>query len=92
VERVVGETTRVERILELIDARFGKDEPLVSAIVHAGQRGEVAAERLERALTRERAVPARCFRAPLGPVLCAHTGFDVCGVAVYPDRLSALDR
>lgn len=90
VERVMGETTRVERILELIDQRFGRDEPLVTAIVHAGKRGEVAAERLEEALTRERARPARCYRAPLGPVLCAHTGFDVCGVAVYPHHLSAL--
>jgi hypothetical protein len=22
-------------------------------------------------------------------VLCAHTGFDVCGIAVYPRRLSS---
>jgi hypothetical protein len=28
--------------------------------------------------------------SPLGPVLCAHTGFDVCGIAVYPRRLSAI--
>jgi DegV family protein with EDD domain len=91
VERVVGETTRVERILELLDAEFGPGEPLVTAIVHAGERGEAAAQRLEEVLTGERPSPVRCFRAPLGPVLCAHTGFDVCGVAVYPASLSALD-
>jgi DegV family protein with EDD domain len=90
VERVMGETTRVERILELIESRVCRDESLVTAIVHAGKRGEVAAERLEEALTQERVRPARCYRAPLGPVLCAHTGFDVCGVAVYPHHLSAL--
>ena len=90
VERVVGDTTRVERILQLIGARFRGDEPVVTAIVHAGERGETAAAALERALTAERARPARCFRAPLGPVLCAHTGFDVCGVAVYPGAVSAL--
>jgi DegV family protein with EDD domain len=90
VERVVGDTTRVERILELIGAHFRGAEPIVSAIVHAGERGEAAAARIEHALTAERAHPARCFRAPLGPVLCAHTGFDVCGVAVYPGSLSAL--
>jgi len=90
VERVVGDTTRVERILELIASRFGSDEPLVSAIVHAGARGEEAASRIESVLTGERPRPATCFRAPLGPVLCAHTGFDVCGVAVYPGSLSAL--
>ncbi len=90
VERVVGDTTRVERMLELIGERFGGDEAVVTAIVHAGERGEAAAARLERALTRERPAAARAFRAPLGPVLCAHTGFDVCGVSVYPGALSAL--
>ena len=91
VERVVGETTRVERILELIEAEFGDDEPLTAAIVHAGPRGEAAAERLARALTAERERPSLCWTSPLGPVLCAHTGFDVCGLAVYPGALSALE-
>jgi DegV family protein with EDD domain len=90
IERLVGETTRVERMIELLGAEFADDELLVAAIVHAGARGESAAQRLERALGDERLRPARCYRAALGPVLCAHTGFDVCGVAVYPGRLSAL--
>ncbi len=90
VERVVGDTTRVERILELIGAHFDVGGAIVSAIVHAGKRGETAAARIESALTTERVRAARCVRVPLGPVLCAHTGFDVCGVAVYPGSLSAL--
>lgn len=90
VERVMGERTRVERILELLETEFGDDQPLTAAIVHAGRRGEEGAERLERALSNGREGPARCYRAALGPVLCAHTGFDVCGVAVYPGRLSRL--
>jgi DegV family protein with EDD domain len=90
VERVEGETTRVQRMVELLSEEFGVEEPLVAAIVHAGRRGEDAAEALERALSADREGYCRSWRAPLGPVLCAHTGFDVCGVAVYPKRLSTL--
>lgn len=87
VERVVGETTRVARTLELTAEEFGSDEPLVVAVAQAGPRGEAAAQRLAASIESARPVD-RCQRAPLGPVLCAHTGFDVCGLAVYPARLS----
>ena len=90
VERVVGETTRVQRIAELLDAEYGPEEPLVAACVHAGRRGQEAAVRLERVLTAARHPASAWYRGPLGPVLCAHTGFDVCGIAVYPRRLSVL--
>ena len=89
VERVVGETTRVERTIQLVEAEFGGDEPLVAAVTHAGRRGQAAAMLLEEVLmARGSGVDIR-FSLPLGPVLCAHTGFDVCGIAVYPRRLSA---
>ncbi|MDX1622795.1 MAG: DegV family protein [Gemmatimonadota bacterium] len=91
VERVIGETSRVERMAELVEERFGSDEPLAAAVVHAGVRGREAARRIEQRLLAtppDRAAAWR--RAPLGPVLCAHTGFDVCGVAAYPLALSAL--
>lgn len=91
IERVVGETTRVERMVELVAAACGADEPIVAACVYAGARGESAARELERTLA-EVHPPARWYRAPLGPVLSAHTGFDVCGVGVYPARLSAVGR
>ncbi len=90
VERVVGETTRVQRIAELLQGEYGPDEALVAACVHAGPRGAEAAERLERKLAESRPSGSAWYRAPLGPVLCAHTGFDVCGIAVYPRRLSRL--
>lgn len=89
LERVEGEITRVLRTLELLDATFGPTEPLVAVCAHAGPRGEHAADLLAAHLTAAgRTHP--CYRASLSPVLCAHTGFDVCGVAVYPRRLSAL--
>ena len=91
VERVIGETTRVERMAELVEERFGRDEPLVAVCVHAGPQGQDAARMLER---RVRSAPrgdaTLWWRAPLGPVLCAHTGFDVCGVAAYPRAASRL--
>lgn len=90
VERVIGETTRVQRIAELLAGEYGLDEPLVAACVHAGRRGEEAAGRLEELFTRSGNPTTTWYRAPLGPVLCAHTGFDVCGIAVYPRRLSSL--
>lgn len=89
VERVIGETTRVERTIQLVEAEFGPAEPLVAAVTHAGRRGRAAAARLEELLTDGYRVDVR-FSLPLGPVLCAHTGFDVCGIAVYPQRLSAV--
>lgn len=87
VERVVGETTRVARTLELTAEEFGSEEPLVVAVAHAGPRGAAAAQRLAASIESARPV-RRCVRAPLGPVLCAHTGFDVCGLAVHPASLS----
>ncbi len=84
VERVKGETTRVERMAELIGEQFGATEPLVAACVHAGSRGREAAARLEGLLADGGRM--RWHRVPLSPVLCAHTGFDVCGVAVLPDE------
>ena len=90
VERVVGETTRVERTIQLVEEEFGVGEPLVAAITHAGRRGRDAAARLEQLLSANGAEIDVRFSPPLGPVLCAHTGFDVCGIAVYPRRLSAL--
>lgn len=89
VERVVGETSRVDRMVELLERAHGQ-RPLVAACVHAGPRGEEAGRLLEERL-RDRPAPLhRWHHAPLGPVLCAHTGFDVCGVAAYPAGLSAL--
>ena len=38
VERVIGETTRVDRTVELVAAEFGQSEPLTSAVTHAGGR------------------------------------------------------
>lgn len=91
VERVVGETTRVERMAQMVEERFGRDEPLAGAIVHAGSHGQEAARRLEKRLRGTSAGRESAWlRAPLGPVACAHTGFDVCGVAAYPRSLSAL--
>lgn len=90
VERVIGETTRVERVAELVEERLGRGESLAAAVVHAGERGEEAARMLERRLLAAPGEDTVCRRAPLGPVLCAHTGFDVCGVAAYPRSLSAL--
>ncbi len=89
IERVLGETTRVERMVDLVARDYRAEEPIVAACVHAGARGKEAAGQLERALAEVRR-PARWYRAPLGPVLCAHTGFDVCGIAAYPARLSAV--
>ncbi|HEY7473158.1 MAG TPA: DegV family protein [Gemmatimonadota bacterium] len=89
VERVVGETTRVERTIQLVEAEFGSGERLVAAVTHAGRRGRDAAARLEELLATDgKRIDVR-FAPPLGPVLCAHTGFDVCGIAVYPRRLSS---
>lgn len=89
VERVVGETTRVERIAELVGAELGTDEPLVATCVHAGERGREAAAGLRAAVER-RSPETLWHEGPLGAVLCAHTGFDVCGVAAYPRRMSLL--
>ena len=89
VERVIGETTRVERTIQLVKGEFGDEEPLVAAVTHAGQRGQAAAARLEELLTGNGAKVDIRFSLPLGPVLCAHTGFDVVGIAVYPRALSA---
>ncbi|MBW3660116.1 MAG: DegV family protein [Gemmatimonadetes bacterium] len=90
VERVAGDTTRVERIAEMLSERFGTDS-LVAVCVHAGSRGEDAARMLERRVASRRGGEATVWRrAPLGPVLCAHTGFDVCGVAAWPRALSRL--
>lgn len=87
VERAVGERTRVERIAELVDERCGRERPLEAVCVHAGGRGRDAAEKLaERILSAPRARDTVWRRAPLGPVLCAHTGFDVCGIAAFPRR------
>ncbi|MGH7589718.1 MAG: DegV family protein [Gemmatimonadota bacterium] len=91
IERVVGETTRVERMVDLVARAWGRDEPIVAACVYAGARGERAAQELERTLV-EVVPPVRWHRAPLGPALSAHTGFDVCGIGVYPARLSAVGR
>jgi len=88
VERVIGETTRVERTVQLVEGEFGLGVPLVAAVTHAGRRGQVAAARLEELLAGNGAGVDIRFSLPLGPVLCAHTGFDVCGIAVYPRRLS----
>ena len=90
VERVIGETTRVERTVQLVEGEFGVEEPLVAAVTHAGQRGQVAATRLEELLAGNGAAVEIRFSLPLGPVLCAHTGFDVCGIAVYPRHLSVV--
>lgn len=91
VERVIGETTRVERTMELVEREFGAGEPLVAAVTHAGERGRAAAVRLEQMLAGNGAGIDVRLSSPLGPVLCAHTGFDVCGIAVYPRRLSAIE-
>jgi DegV family protein with EDD domain len=91
IERVVGETTRVERMVELVAGAWGRDEPIVAACVYAGARGERAAQELERTLV-EVVPQVRWHRAPLGPALSAHTGFDVCGIGAYPARLSAVGR
>lgn len=92
VERVIGETTRVERTVELVAAEFGESEPLTGAVTHAGRRGQAAAGRMEELLGGESGRVEIAFSLPLGPVLCAHTGFDVCGIAVYPTRLSRAGR
>ena len=92
VERVIGETTRVDRTVELVAAEFGESEPLTAAITHAGRRGQAAAARMEELLGGDAGRVDIAFSLPLGPVLCAHTGFDVCGIAVYPSRLSAAGR
>ena len=89
VERVIGETTRVERTVQLVEREFGPGEPLVAAVTHAGERGRAAAQNLEDLLRADGSQVDVRFWSPLGPVLCAHTGFDVCGIAVYPRRLSA---
>ena len=89
VERVIGETTRVDRTVELLAAEFGESEPLTGAVTHAGRRGQAAAGRMKELLGGEGGRVEIAFSLPLGPVLCAHTGFDVCGIAVYPSRLSA---
>lgn len=89
VERVIGETTRVQRTIQLVEGEFGAGEPLVAAVAHAGERGRAAAEKLEELLSADGSAVDVRFSSPLGPVLCAHTGFDVCGIAVYPRRLSA---
>ncbi|HUF88982.1 MAG TPA: DegV family protein [Gemmatimonadota bacterium] len=89
VERVIGETTRVERTIQLVEREFGAGEALVAAVTHAGERGRVAAENLEVLLRGDGSDVDVRFSKQLGPVLCAHTGFDVCGIAVYPRRLSA---
>ncbi|HUP20292.1 MAG TPA: DegV family protein [Gemmatimonadota bacterium] len=91
VERVIGETTRVERMAELVEERFGREEPLGAVCVHAGPQGQEAARMLEeRVRSAPRGNATLWRRAPLGPVLCAHTGFDVCGVAAYPRAASRL--
>ncbi|HET6363237.1 MAG TPA: DegV family protein [Gemmatimonadota bacterium] len=89
VERVIGETTRVDRTVELVAEEFGESEPLTGAVTHAGRRGQAAAGRLEELLGGDPRRVDIAFSLPLGPVLCAHTGFDVCGIAVFPSRLSA---
>lgn len=91
IERVIGETTRVERMAELVEERLGRDEPLVAVCFHAGPRGEEAARMLEgRMRSTPHGAGTLWRRAPLGPVLCAHTGFDVCGIAAYPRSMSRL--
>lgn len=91
VERVVGETTRVERMAGLLEERYGREAPLVAACVHAGPRGRQAARMLEERIRgTPRGAATLWFGAPLGPVLCAHTGFDVCGVVAYPRGESRL--
>jgi DegV family protein with EDD domain len=92
VERVIGETTRVDRTVELVAEEFGESERLTGAVTHAGRRGQAAAARLEELLGGATGRVDIAFSLPLGPVLCAHTGFDVCGIAVYPSRLSAAGR
>jgi DegV family protein with EDD domain len=92
VERVIGETTRVDRTVELVAEEFGDTEPLTGAVTHAGVRGQAAAARMGELLGGEAGRVDIAFSLPLGPVLCAHTGFDVCGIAVYPTRLSAGGR
>lgn len=92
VERVIGETTRVDRTVELVAEEFGEAERLTGAVTHAGRRGQAAAARLEELLGGATGRVDIAFSLPLGPVLCAHTGFDVCGIAVYPSRLSAAGR
>lgn len=93
VERVEGDITRVGRMAEMLTERFGAAETLTAVCVHAGGRGEEAARMLEaRVLTREGGENTVWRRAPLGPVLCAHTGFDVCGVAAWPRSVSRLER
>ena len=89
VERVEGDITRVARMAEILDERFG-DESLTAVCVHAGGRGEEAARLLEEGVVGEGGESTVWRRAPLGPVLCAHTGFDVCGVAAWPRSLSRL--
>lgn len=91
VERVIGETTRVERTVQLVEGEFGTGEPLVAAVTHAGEQGRAAAESLETILQSDGRVVDVRLSSPLGPVLCAHTGFDVCGIAVYPRRLSGAE-
>ena len=91
VERVIGETTRVDRTIQLVEREFGAGEPLIAAVAHAGERGEAAAARLEEILAGNGVGIDVRLSSPLGPVLCAHTGFDVCGIAVYPRRLSAIE-
>lgn len=92
VERVEGDTTRVARMAEMLVERFGA-ETLTAVCVHAGGRGEEAARMLEaRVLAREGGEATVWRRAPLGPVLCAHTGFDVCGVAAWPRSVSRVGR
>lgn len=91
VERVEGDTTRVARIAEMLAERFG-DEAVTAVCVHAGGRGEEAARMLEeRVLSGSGGAATVWRRAPLGPVLCAHTGFDVCGVGAWPRSVSRLE-
>lgn len=89
VERVEGDVTRVERIAEMLTDRFGP-QPLTAVCVHAGPRGEEAARMLEERVVSTRDERTVWWRAPLGPVLCAHTAFDVCGVAAWPREISRL--
>ena len=83
-----ADTFRVDRTVELVAAEFGESEPLTAAVTHAGRRGRAAAERMEELLGGKGGRVEIAFSLPLGPVLCAHTGFDVCGIAVFPSRLS----
>lgn len=90
IERVVGEMTRVERMMDLVTEEFGSGVPLIAGCMHAGAKGKIAADRLQALAEEPRYSVARWFRAPLSPVLCAHTGFDVCAIGAFPTSLSVL--